>query len=132
MAMVNSGTARMWYGRSCEVRRLDGYRWGLRTTRRPRCATGIRGGWRQSNCGIVGQNADPGGRAELRVPGTRFIGTVAYFPEKYGEAIVRLALDILAGKPTRPVMFMKHTLVTREKLEVLYPNDVLLGMNAFS
>ena len=32
----------------------------------------------------MGQNASPEGREELRQPGTRLIGSVAYFPEKYG------------------------------------------------
>ena len=43
----------------------------------------------------MGQNASPEGRAELREPGTRLIGSVAYFPEKYGAEIVAVALDIL-------------------------------------
>ena len=33
-----------------------------------------------TSCAIMGQNASPEGRAELREPGTRLIGSVAYFP----------------------------------------------------
>ncbi len=36
-------------------------------------------------CAIMGQNASPEGRAELRESGTRLIGSVAYFPERYGD-----------------------------------------------
>jgi ribose transport system substrate-binding protein len=82
---------------------------------------------RQSNCVVAGQNADPEGRAELRRPGTRLIGTVAYFPEKYGRSIVRLALDLLGGKPTPPAVFVKHQLVTRDNVDKLYPNDELMN-----
>ena len=37
---------------------------------------------RSESCAIMGQNASPEGRAELRTPGTRLIGSVAYFPGK--------------------------------------------------
>src|SRR6266496_2846341 len=39
---------------------------------------------RTDSCAVVGHNASPEGRAELREPGTRLVGSVAYFPEKYG------------------------------------------------
>ena len=39
---------------------------------------------RGADCAVVGQNAEPEARAELRQPRTRLIGSVAYFPEKYG------------------------------------------------
>ena len=76
---------------------------------------------------VVGQNADPEGRAELRKANTPFIGTVAFFPERYGGPIIDLALDILTHKPTPPAVFMKHQLVTRDNVDNVYPNDGLLG-----
>jgi ribose transport system substrate-binding protein len=45
---------------------------------------------RSDSCAVMGQNAAPEGRAELRQPGTRLIGSVAYFPEKYGAEILAL------------------------------------------
>jgi ribose transport system substrate-binding protein len=81
---------------------------------------------RMEHCAIVGQNAEPQGRAELRKANTRMIGSVAYFPEKYGPRIVRLALDILEHKPTPPAVFMKHQLVTAENVNHFYPNDSLI------
>ena len=42
---------------------------------------------RTESCAIMGQNASPEGRAELREPGTRLVGSVAYFPEKYGSRL---------------------------------------------
>ncbi len=83
---------------------------------------------RKSACAIVGQNAEPEVRAELRRSGTRLIGSVAFFPEKYGEGLIRLALDILAGKATPPALFIKHQLITPENVDRLYPNDSLLGL----
>jgi ribose transport system substrate-binding protein len=77
-------------------------------------------------CAIMGQNASPEGRAELRQKGTRLIGSVAYFPEKYGAEVVRLALDILHRRPVPPAVFVKHQLVTPENVNHVYPNDGLM------
>ena len=35
---------------------------------------------------------EPEARRELRAPGTSFIASVGYFPEKYGPELIRLAL----------------------------------------
>ncbi|HVX66742.1 MAG TPA: substrate-binding domain-containing protein [Bryobacteraceae bacterium] len=83
---------------------------------------------RASHCAVVGHNAEPEARAELREPRTRLIGSVGYFPEKYGEGLMRLALDILAHKPVPPACFIKHQLVTPETVDHFYPNDALLGV----
>ena len=83
------------------------------------------------SCAIMGQNASVEGRAELRQPGTRLIGSVAYFPEKYGDDIVALALDILHRRPVPPAVFVKHQLVTAETVDHIYPNDQLLPQERF-
>jgi ribose transport system substrate-binding protein len=81
---------------------------------------------RAEACAIMGQNASPEGRSELRRPGTRLVGSVAYFPEKYGAAIVGVALDILHHRPIPPAVFAKHELVTPENVNHVYPNDELM------
>ncbi|HTS25327.1 MAG TPA: substrate-binding domain-containing protein [Bryobacteraceae bacterium] len=83
---------------------------------------------RIADCAIVGHNAEPDGRAELREPRTRLIGSVAYFPEKYGPGVIRLALDILARKATPPAIFIRHLLITPENVDHFYPNDTLMGV----
>jgi ribose transport system substrate-binding protein len=60
---------------------------------------------RTENCAIMGQNASPEGRTELREPKTRLVGSVAYFPERYGENIIRVSLDILNQRPVPPAVF---------------------------
>ena len=50
-------------------------------------------------CAVMGQNAIRDARMELRKPGTRLIGTVAYFPERYGDELIPLAVSILQKKP---------------------------------
>jgi len=81
---------------------------------------------RVASCAIMGQNASPEGRAELRQPGTRLIGSVAYFPERYGADIVAVALDILNRRAVPPAVFAKHQLVTPDNVDHIYPNDRLL------
>ena len=85
---------------------------------------------RAEDCVIVGQNAEPEARAELRSPRTRMIASVAYFPEQYGDGLVRLALDILMRKAVPPAVFTKHQIVTPENVDHFYPNDSLLSIPA--
>jgi ribose transport system substrate-binding protein len=81
---------------------------------------------RASDCVVLGQNAEPEARAELRTANTRLIASVAYFPEKYGDGLIRLALDILAHKAVSPAVFTNHQLITPENVDHFYPNDSLL------
>jgi ribose transport system substrate-binding protein len=85
---------------------------------------------RTDSCAIVGHNASPEGRAELRQPGTRLVGSVAYFPEKYGDQILKVALDILHRRPVPPAVFVKHQMVTPDNVNHVYPNDELMGVSA--
>src|SRR6188768_4138451 len=134
---------------SCKVAYLDGdgklgesfevMRRQLRSSRAPRFLIGaindpsalgalraMQEAGRVNGCAVMGQNASPEGRAELREPGTRLIGSVAYFPEKYGAEILAVALDILNRRPVPPAVFAKHQLVTPENVDHIYPNDRLL------
>jgi len=85
---------------------------------------------RANECVIVGQNAEPEVRAELRSAGTRLVASVAFFPEKYGDGLIRLALDILARKPVPPAVFTNHQVITPDNVDHFYPNDSLLTMPA--
>jgi ribose transport system substrate-binding protein len=85
---------------------------------------------RADGCAIVGQNAEPDARVELREPRTPFIASVGYFPERYGDGIIRVALDLLSHRPVPPAVFVRHQIVTRENVDHLYPNDVLLGLES--
>jgi ribose transport system substrate-binding protein len=80
---------------------------------------------RAERCVVVGQNAEPDARTELRQPKTPLVASVGYFPERYGDALIRLALDILSGKAVPPAVFIKHQVITRENVDHFYPNDAL-------
>lgn len=87
---------------------------------------------RAETCAIVGQNAEPDARAELRQPRTPLVASVGYFPEKYGDGLIRLALDILARRPVPPAVFVRHHLITPENVDHFYPNDALLGVETYA
>lgn len=72
---------------------------------------------------VMGQNALREARAELRRPGTRLVGSVAYFPERYGEELIPLALNILQQKPVPAATFVKHQLLTPRNVDLVYPLD---------
>ncbi len=78
---------------------------------------------RTGDCIAVGHNASIEARRELRRPGTALIGSVGYFPERYGDAIIKLALDRIRGREVPAATFVKHRLVHPGNVNSLYPND---------
>lgn len=74
-------------------------------------------------CAVVGQNAIPEARQELRRPGTRLIGTVAFFPERYGDQLIPLALQLLRKKAAPVTVFVEHQLLTPKNVRQVYPLD---------
>ena len=50
---------------------------------------------------------------------------MAYFPEKYGDGLIRLALDILTRKSTPPAVLTHHQIITPDNADHFYPNDSL-------
>lgn len=77
---------------------------------------------RENDIVVVGQGADRPARAELRRPRSRFIGSTAYMPEKYGERLIRLAQRILRGEPLPPAIYMEHTFITKDNIDTFYPD----------
>src|SRR5216110_165071 len=81
---------------------------------------------RADTCAVMGQNASPEGRAELREPNTRLVGSVAFFPERYGTDLIKVSLDILNKRPVPPAVFVDHKLVTPATIDHFYANDCLM------
>lgn len=78
---------------------------------------------RSDTCVAVGLGAIPEARAELRSPGTRLIGSIAFFPERYGEDLVAIALDILHKKHVPPAIYSQHQMITPQNVAQFYPMD---------
>lgn len=50
-------------------------------------------------------------------------GSVAYFPERYGDELSLLALNILQKKPVPSAIFVKHQFLTPRNVDLSYPLD---------
>ncbi|MGH9325821.1 MAG: hypothetical protein ACRD2B_03925, partial [Terriglobia bacterium] len=74
-------------------------------------------------CAAVGLGAIPDARAELRSPGTHLIGSIAFFPERYGEAVIQLALDILHKRHIPPAVYAEFQMITPQNVNQFYPID---------
>lgn len=69
---------------------------------------------------IVGQNATEESRAEIRDPRSRFIASIACFPELYGGKLVRLALGVLNHEHVPPAVYTEHVILGRDNIEKYY------------
>lgn len=78
---------------------------------------------RARECAVMGQNATWEARVEMRRKGSPMVGSVAYFPERYGDEVIRLAETILAGRSVPPAVFAKHELITKGNVDRVYPLD---------
>ncbi|HZS03641.1 MAG TPA: substrate-binding domain-containing protein [Blastocatellia bacterium] len=71
---------------------------------------------------IVGQDATHGARAEMSRPDSCLLGSIGYFPEKYGEKIIPLVLKILGGEAVPPTAHIEHVLINRDNAALFYPD----------
>jgi ribose transport system substrate-binding protein len=78
---------------------------------------------RSQDCIAVSMGATPEARAELQREDTRLIGSIAFFPERYGEDIIQIALDILHHREVQPAVYAHHDLITAANVDKLYPID---------
>jgi len=76
-------------------------------------------------CVALGHGGAPEGRTELRRPRTRLLASMAFFPERYGEGLISVALQILAKKSVPPAVFVKHQVMTPANVDHLYSTDAV-------
>lgn len=82
----------------------------------------------EQECAIAGHDACIEAREEMRRPSSRLVCSVAFFPERYGASLIKIATDILAGKPVPPATFIPHELVTPANVNQVYPNDSWMAL----
>jgi ribose transport system substrate-binding protein len=82
---------------------------------------------RSSFCLALGVGAFPEARRELRSPQTRLIGSIATFPERYGENLIPIALDILHKKQVPPAVYAPIQLITPQNIDKFYPSTLFAG-----
>ena len=72
---------------------------------------------------VVGQGCDSVGIAVVKsAPASenRFLGCAAYYPEKYGDYLVSIALDVMAGKAVPQEIHMEHTFLDHDTIGTVY------------
>ena len=79
---------------------------------------------RRDLCMAVGLGAIREARQELRLPNSPLIASVAFFPERYGEGLLRLALDLLQKRDVPPAIYVPIQLLYRNNVDQLYPEDL--------
>jgi len=84
---------------------------------------------RSNFCLALGVGAFPEARRELRSPQTRLIGSIATFPERYGDNIIQIALDMLHHKQVPPAVYAPIQLVTPQNIDKIYPRTLFGGAN---
>jgi ribose transport system substrate-binding protein len=83
----------------------------------------IRAAGREKEVAMVGQNATVEGRAEIRRPKSCFIASVAYFPERYGAVLLRLASAVARGETVPPAVYTEHLILHRQNIRRFYPEE---------
>ncbi len=82
---------------------------------------------RSDLCLAVSHGGGPEARRELRLPNSRLFAAIAFFPERYGESLVHLALDMLNKRATPPAIYMPVQVLTRRNVDEFYPHDTFTG-----
>jgi len=77
---------------------------------------------REKWAAIVGQNGTAESRLELARPGSALIASVAYFPERYGEKLIRQASSVLHREQTPLALYTDHVLLDRSNVRQYYPH----------
>ncbi|MCL4782500.1 MAG: substrate-binding domain-containing protein [Bryobacterales bacterium] len=76
---------------------------------------------RSATVAIVGHNAMHESRVEIRKSESPFIASVAYFPERYGPKLLKLATSIIEGDATPPAAYTDHLVIDQSNVDALYP-----------
>jgi ribose transport system substrate-binding protein len=78
---------------------------------------------REKSVAIVGQGADRQVRKEIRSAGSPVIGATAFWPERYGQKLIELALKIIQGEPVPPAVYVEHVFLDASNIERYYLED---------
>ena len=78
---------------------------------------------READAIIMSFGADSSIFDEIRNPESAYKGSGAFFPEKYGEWVIPIALDILQGNPVPLEYFVPHVIIDGSNINEYYPAD---------
>lgn len=72
---------------------------------------------------IAGQNATIEARTEICKDNPAFIGSVAYFPDRYGDRLIPLAIRLANGEQVPDQVYIDHLWIDRSNIEQFYPGE---------
>lgn len=75
---------------------------------------------RGDNVWVVAHGADASGQDSIRND-SRWLGSVAYFPERYGTLAVPAAIALAKGETVAENILVTHELITAENIDEYYP-----------
>jgi ribose transport system substrate-binding protein len=61
-------------------------------------------------------------RSEMRRPGSRVVGAIAFRPETYGEWLIDLAQRILRREAVPPAVYIEHAVIDADNIGDFYPD----------
>ena len=76
---------------------------------------------RKKDIAVVAVDGSDRGQQEVRKPGSPMVGTVASFPEKYGEKIIPVLLKRMKGEEVPKEVFTDHVFLTKDTVDKYYP-----------
>ena len=79
----------------------------------------VQGANRSDDAIVVGMGAD---ELDTMMNEPEFIASVGYFPERYGNYLIPMALSNLANKPVDDVVLMNHVMVSPSNICEYYPD----------
>lgn len=83
----------------------------------------VREAGRETDVAIVGHNAAQEGRAGIRRKGSCFLASVAFFPEGYGQKLIKLACSMGNGEAVPPAVYTEHLVLHAGNIDQIYPED---------
>jgi ribose transport system substrate-binding protein len=86
----------------------------------------VRAKSRERDVAIVGQNAAGESWDEIRNPRSRFIASIAYFPERYGGKLIGLARSILNREHVPPAVYTEHKVLDGSNIDRFYGGKPLV------
>ena len=75
---------------------------------------------RKDQVWIVSHGADPSVRDTIRDE-PQWVGSVAYFPESYGELVIPLAISLAKGETVPEQSLVTHLFIDRSNIDQFYP-----------
>lgn len=77
---------------------------------------------RKKDIAVVAVDGSDRGREEIRKPDSAMVGTVASFPEKYGDKIIPALIKRMKGESIPDKFYTDHVFLTRDTVEKYYPS----------